>query len=237
MSPWLRWTGNPPRDSRKTAKTLRETVLHPVIPPSPLGPALLAAIVAVHCGAHDGLAREQKRSGEKSVRQAVPAPSTPPASLSGRGNAVDALPAPVAEMRDAILSAVKDGRIEDLKLAIELNELKPSFDAAAGTDSIAHLKGLSADGEGYEILAILGELLEGEYATVPGGRDIENNKVYVWPRLAELPLGKLTPAQNVDLLRLVPPPLAKEMKEKGRYSYWRLAIGADGTWHSFERAK
>lgn len=140
-------------------------------------------------------------------------------------------------MRDTILAAVKDGRIEDLEIAIELNELKPSFGAEAGADPIAHLKGLSADGEGYEILAILGELLDGDYAVVPGGRDIENNKIYVWPRLAELPLGKLTPAQTVELLRIVPLPLFKEMTEKGRYAFWRLAIGADGTWHSFERVK
>lgn len=140
-------------------------------------------------------------------------------------------------MRDAILSAVNDGRIEDLKIAIELNELKPSFGAEPGGDPIAHLKRLSADGEGHEILAILGELLDGEYAVIPGGRDIENNRIYVWPRLAELPLAELTPAQAVELLRLVPFAVAKEMKEKGRYAYWRLAIGADGTWHSFERVK
>ena len=65
--------------------------------------------------------------------------------------------------------------------------------------------------------------------------DIENNLLYIWPYFAETPLDQLTPPQEVELLRLVPPGLARDMKAKGRYSYWRVSIGADGSWHSFKK--
>ena len=86
-----------------------------------------------------------------------------------------------------------------------------------------------------DILAAIAEILEAGYVALPLGRDIENNRIYVWPYFAEVPLGKLTPAQEVELLRLVPPAAVREMISGGRYTHWRLAIGADGTWHSFRK--
>ena len=44
----------------------------------------------------------------------------------------------------------------------------------------------------------------------------------------------LTQSQ-VELLRLVPPAAAKDMRSAGKYTHWRIVIGADGTWHSFRR--
>ena len=40
-------------------------------------------------------------------------------------------------------------------------------------------------------------------AELPFGKDLENNIIYVWPYLAEVELDKLTPSQEVDLIRLV----------------------------------
>jgi hypothetical protein len=57
--------------------------------------------------------------------------------------------------------------------------------------------------------------------------------MYVWPYLAELPLGKLTSAQQVDLYRLMTHEEIKTMKEFGGYIHYRLGIGRDGTWHYF----
>jgi hypothetical protein len=145
------------------------------------------------------------------------------------------LPAPVAEMREAILAAVRVGRIEELRHAYELNELKPELGPEPVGDPVAHWRKISGDGEGLEVLAVLAEILDAGYVVLPLGRDIENNRVYVWPYFAEVPLQKLTPAQQVELLRLVPPAVAKEMLQTGRYTYWRLAIGADGTWHHFRK--
>jgi hypothetical protein len=145
------------------------------------------------------------------------------------------LPIPVQEMRESILSAVRAGRIEELRHAYDLNELKPDLGAGPTNDPIAHWKKISGDGEGREILAALAEILETGYVALPLGRDLENNRVYVWPYFAEVPLDKLNPAQEVELLRLVPPAAAKEMKKNRRYAHWRIAIGADGTWHSFRK--
>jgi hypothetical protein len=139
-------------------------------------------------------------------------------------------------MREAILAAVRAGRIEELRHAWELNELKPDLGAElAGGDPVAHWRKLSGDGEGLEILAVLGELLDGAYAVLPLGPDLENNRIYVWPYFAEVALDKLSPAQKVELLRLVAPAALAEMRAAGRYTHWRIAIGADGTWHSFRR--
>jgi hypothetical protein len=148
----------------------------------------------------------------------------------------DPLPGPVADMREAILGAVGSGRIEDLRHAWELNELKPDLGVdLGGGDAIAHWKQISGDGEGREILAALGEILDAGCAVLPLGRDLENNRIYVWPYLAETDLAKLGPAQEVQLLRLVPPAAAKQMRATGKYTHWRLGIGADGTWHFFRR--
>jgi hypothetical protein len=102
-------------------------------------------------------------------------------------------------------------------------------------DPVDYWRRISGDGEGREILAILATLLDGGYVTLALGRDLENDRVYVWPYFAEVPLDSLSPAQEVELLRLVPPARAAQMKAAGKYTSWRLAIGADGTWHSFKQ--
>jgi hypothetical protein len=159
---------------------------------------------------------------------------TPSPALERRGDAKP-LPAPVAEMREAILAAARSGRIEELKVPLDWNELKPEIAATNVDDPIAYWKKLSGDGEGREILAVLVNILEMRPAELPLGRDLENNIIYVWPYLAEAKLDQLTPAEEVDLLRLVPPEQAKAMRAAKTWTWWRLAIGADGTWHSFRK--
>ena len=148
------------------------------------------------------------------------------------------LPPNVAEMRELILSAVRSGRIEDLKAAIEINANRPDFGTGPGDDNadpIQSLSALSGDGQGREILAALGEILDMPPAALPLGRDLENNLIYIWPYLAARPLDQLTGPEEVELYRLVTPAKAKEMREKKRWTWWRLAIGADGTWHAFKK--
>ena len=145
------------------------------------------------------------------------------------------LPPAVAEMRDAILTAVQSGRLEDLKIAVELNELKPELAAHAVADPVAYWRQISADGEGRDILAVLETLFDLPYAIVPLGKDVENPGLYVWPGFADRPLATLSSEEDAQLLRLMPPEAAHRMKDQGRYSGWRLVIGADGVWHSFRR--
>ena len=116
-------------------------------------------------------------------------------------------------------------------MPFELNELKPDLGAEPAGDPVAYWKKVSGDGEGREVLAVLSQILEAGYVVLPLGRDLENNRIYIWPYFAEVPLGKLTPAQEVELLRLVPPAAAREMKGTGGTltGAWPSAPTAHGT--------
>lgn len=145
--------------------------------------------------------------------------------------------AQAAEMRDLILAAVQSGEIEDLRQAFDHGSGKPDFGAPGESDPIAALKRASADGTGLDVLAAMGEALRMPPAALPLGKDLENNLIYVWPYLAEKPLDKLTNRETVDLLSLVAPAKVVEMREKKRWLWWRLAIGADGAWLMFKKAE
>jgi hypothetical protein len=202
---------------------------------------LLLAYPLVHCLGGAGPALSQ-------ADPATSAPHQPRSSQKGQqplaqfdiGYGTVGLPAPVLEMREAILSAVASGNIEELRHAFELNELKPDLGPEFGrngkTDPVAYWKQISGDGEGREILAVLAGILEAGYVALPLGRDLENNRIYVWPYFAEIALDRLRPSQEVELLRLVTPAAAKQMKAAGTYTSWRVAIGADGTWHAFRKS-
>lgn len=134
-------------------------------------------------------------------------------------------------MHEAILEAVRSGRLDALREPIELNEIKPVIGDAAEGDPIEALRALSSDGSGRDVLAAIGAILACRWATVPAGRDLENNRVFVWPRFAETGLADLPPAERADLAKLVPPDALARMQAAGTYQAWRLGIGADGTWH------
>jgi hypothetical protein len=197
-----------------------------------VGLFLLVQFSLVHClgWVSPGLSQPaQQKSGSTRSKQSAPAPA-PDIRYGTEG-----LPAPVKDMREAILGAVKSGRVEELRHAWELNELKPDLGVASVGDPVAHWRQISGDGEGREILAVLAEILDAGYVVLPLGRDLENNRLYVWPYFAGVPLDKLSPAQEVELLRLVSTTALKEMRSSGKYTHWRIVIGADGTWHSFRR--
>ena len=107
--------------------------------------ALLASLALVHCITATSLGLSSEVMAQ--TKSQTPAPAK--GSIPLRSQA--ALTPAAIEMRDAILEAVHSGRIEDLRHAIELNELKPDFGAAPGVDPIQHLKSLSRDGTGTEI--------------------------------------------------------------------------------------
>jgi hypothetical protein len=147
------------------------------------------------------------------------------------------LPRPVQDMVDAIMTAVRSGRIEDMRDALEWNELKPELGPNPVPDPIAYWKALSKDGLGHEVLDALGTLLETMPTVVPYGRDLENNRLFVWPHFVDRPLSSLR-GPDADLLnKLVPGDVIETMKAQDRYSGWRLVIGPDGTWHSFRSGK
>ena len=138
-------------------------------------------------------------------------------------------------MRDTLLEAVQSGRLDDLKYAFDLNELKPELAASFVADPVAFWRKASADGEGRDILVALGTLLERPPRIEPLGRDPENSALYIWPAFADRPLALLTLDEATQLERLEGSANAARMTTGGFYTGWRLVIGADGVWHSYRR--
>lgn len=206
---------------------------------TPRSRSTVAVLVAATCAvvhstgslSNVGVFAAESKSGAEPKTSRVP-------MVNGRKiEALAELPTPVAEMREAILAAVRSGDIEELRTPLEWNEMRPIIADKDVGDPIAHWKATSADGQGREVLAVLGRMLDSGFAKEPFGRDAENNAVYVWPYLATADLANLTPAQEVDLYRLMPVAEAKAMRDKKKWTWWRLAIGADGTWHTFMRSE
>jgi hypothetical protein len=175
--------------------------------------------------------------GPGAVPQEIGTPHEPPKAPKPPAAKEKPLPGAVVEMREAILAAALSGHIEELRVPLDWNEMKPDVTPNTNDDPIAYWKKTSGDGEGREVLAALANMLQMRHASVPLGKDPENNLIYVWPYLAEAKLDALTPAEEVDLLRLVSPEAAKSMREKKKWTWWRLTIGADGTWHSFRKGE
>ena len=141
----------------------------------------------------------------------------------------NALPDPVKRMLEQIAVAAESGEIENMRPVLESNELKPMVAAGYVEDPIALWKKDSADGTGRDVLAAMLDVISSGFVRVGQGRD----EMYVWPYFAETDLAKLTPAQEVELYRIVPASLAVPMKKAGKYSHYRLGISPNGVWHYF----
>jgi hypothetical protein len=140
------------------------------------------------------------------------------------------LPAEVDRMRRAILDAAASGDIETMRVPVEMNEIPPIIGKAKPSDPIAHWRKVSGDGEGREILAIFIQLFRTGFSRTEAGT---GDEMYIWPYFAGMPIDQLTPAQQVELLTLVSADRFKAMKTSGKYDYYRVGIGHDGTWHYF----
>lgn len=142
----------------------------------------------------------------------------------------DMLPEPVREMREALIDAASSGDIEAMRTPIELNELPPDTGSKTSSDAINHWKDASSDGTGRDILAALLDVLNAGYVRI-----VEDGvgALYIWPYFAEIPFTSLSPAQQVELYRLVPDAAVEEMRQSGRYNGYRISIGDDGVWHAF----
>jgi hypothetical protein len=141
----------------------------------------------------------------------------------------NALPDPVKRMLTKIAAAAESGDIEAMRTVFESNELKPMVATSFVDDPIAFWKKASADGTGRDVLAAMLNVLSTGYVRVGQGKD----NIFVWPYFAEIDLATLTPAQEVELYRIVPPALAVPMKKAGKYSYYRLGVSPTGVWQYF----
>jgi hypothetical protein len=140
------------------------------------------------------------------------------------------LPAAVAAKRDALIKIVEAGDISALKPILDADQTTVSF--GGPEDRIAYLKEASKDGEGLEMLALLGDILEAPFAAADGG---DGSAVYVWPYLAELEgIGEVvTAADRVEGIRIAGVENFKEIQEFGAWIYWRAYIGEGGQLQAF----
>jgi hypothetical protein len=138
------------------------------------------------------------------------------------------LPAAVARTRERILAAARSGDLQQLSAL--MSEPKPVFSFTDDKDPIAFWKASYPDSDGVEVLSILVTILETGFVRVDEGTQQE---MYVWPYFVRMSLPALTPPQKVELFRIVTGADYRDMLAFGVYSFYRLGIGPDGTWHFF----
>jgi hypothetical protein len=121
---------------------------------------------------------------------------------------------------------------------MERADVLPDVGQRMGEEPVAALRRLFAPAPDATILAVLGRLLAEPPAIVLRGRDIENSAIYVWPAIAERNLSTLSVKEQQALAILVgSQEEAVRMTALGRWTWWRLAIGADGAWHGLTRSR
>jgi hypothetical protein len=167
--------------------------------------------------------------------QAKPsAKPTPPATANAAPPEIitdlSRLPQPAARMRERILAAAKSGELKKLVTAMQTNETMPIFSLGDEKDPVAFWRKTYPDSDGIEVLSILIGILEAPFVHVEKGTPQE---MYLWPYFARMPLKSLTLEQKVELFRIVTGADYKDMLDFGAYSFYRLGIGPDGTWHFF----
>jgi hypothetical protein len=191
---------------------------------------VLAALVA---GAAALVSARSEAPGSSTSRDAATAIATAAAAAPDQTAKAlydfNALPDPVKRMLEQIATAAESGEIENMRPVLESNELRPMVADTYVADPIALWKKESADGSGRDVLAAMLNVMSSGYAHAGQGKD----EMYVWPYFAETGLAALTPAQEVELYRIVPPERAAAMKKTGKYGYYRLGIAPDGVWHYF----
>jgi hypothetical protein len=166
-------------------------------------------------------AADDKRTGHV----IPPAPSSPVPEII---TDLSRLPPPVARTRERILAAARSGELQ--QLADLMNETTPIFSFTDDKDPVAFWKAVYPDSDGVEALSILITILETGFVQVDAGTPHE---MYVWPYFVRMSLPALTPAQKVELFRIVTGADYKDMLAFGVYAFYRLGIGPDGTWQFF----
>ena len=147
------------------------------------------------------------------------------------GGSLDELPAAVRKTREMIMEAARRADFEALRPLIGSGEERTqlSFGGEEG-DPLEFLRSLSGDEEGHEILAILMEVLEADYAIFDPGTP---NEIFVWPYFVATSLEDLTPMQRVDLFKLVTSGDFEDMRAFGAYIFYRAGISPEGRWLFF----
>lgn len=155
--------------------------------------------------------------------------ASPVAAQDETAERCDALPAPVARMRDAIRAAAAARDYPGLVKLIDPAEFTYSFGEEGG-DPVPYWK--TVDAGDTDIRATIVAVLDMGCAVAT----YEDMTEYVWPAAAALPYADLTAGEKAALEKLYPGRVADQYIEGpdvGYYAAWRLYIGEDGHWTSF----
>ncbi|TYC67566.1 hypothetical protein FMN63_16010 [Stappia sp. BW2] len=167
---------------------------------------------------------------EPAGTEAAETPASDSADLPQVLYSTSYLPKPVQRMQAQLKEAALSGNMERLRMVFESNELPPTVSFGQIDDPIDFLKESSGDGEGFEILAILADIMDAGFLHVDAGTPQE---MYIWPYFARYPLHDLTPDQKVEMFRIVTAGDFAEMQDFGAWTFYRVGIGPDGTLHYF----
>lgn len=140
------------------------------------------------------------------------------------------LPEPVRAKREALIEAARTGDVEALRPIMDAQAHPPTVSYGDPEDRVAYLKSTSDDAEGHQILGLMIDLLDQPFAYYPDG---DGQTYYVWPYLAQLDLGTLTPEQKVDAYRLLDADQLAELQDLQAWYYWRVFISETGEWTAF----
>ena len=144
---------------------------------------------------------------------------------------LDTLPRPVARMRELLLEAALAGDVDRVALLAGIGDEGAQLSLVPeGRDAGTILRQESGDGEGFETLAILAEVLEAGYVVLDEG---EEGELYLWPWFAAASLDGMTPEQKVAMFRILTAADRDAMEEFGGYVFYRLGIDRDGIWRFF----
>ncbi|MCU0790681.1 MAG: hypothetical protein MUE79_06475 [Nitratireductor sp.] len=182
----------------------------------------------------DEAAPADETQAEPGGGPATPGDALPPQTLDDPVEPqfdLSKLPFPVQRMRELLIEAAKSGDVEKLRPYIGKGD-DATMLSLGGLDSdpIEFLKSLSGDGQGYEILAILEDVLQNGFVQLDPGTE---NAIYIWPYFYAMPLDRLTPEQRVELYRLVTHGDYEDMKSFGAYNFYRVGITPQGRWRFF----
>jgi len=177
---------------------------------------LAAAFVAVPAAAQNKVKSETIRNGKQKNASAEVVRD------------LSRLPEPVRKKREEILAAARSGDLAKAALLVKADETAISF--GGDTDAADFWKRTFKDSDGVEALALLTEILEMPFAHLYKGGAQE---MFVWPYFHAVNLEKLTPAQRVELFRLVTAYDFREMQKFGSYNFFRAGIAPDGRWMFF----
>jgi hypothetical protein len=143
---------------------------------------------------------------------------------------VSRLPEPVARTREKILAAARSGDLNQVAAVMLSMSTMPIFSLNDDKDPIPFWKANYPDSDGVEVLSILVGILEAGFVHAEKGTPQD---MYVWPYFARMPIKSLSPAQKVELFRIVTGIDFKDMLDFGAYNFYRLGISPDGTWQFF----